>query len=123
MGGRVSPRRRVLVVEDNVDAAESLAEILKLHGFSCAVAFSGSEGLEVARRFQPQVIVCDVGMPAMDGLSFARQLRLDQSLRAVRLVALSGHVQPEHVQCALDAGFDCHIGKPADIERLVELVS
>jgi PAS domain S-box-containing protein len=114
---QVSPRR-VLVVEDNVDAATSLAELLALDGHEVKVALTGREGIEQARALRPDVVLCDIGLPEMDGYGVARALRADPGLSGVRLVALTGYAGPGDVARARAAGFDAHLGKPPSLEAL-----
>jgi two-component system CheB/CheR fusion protein len=110
--------RRVLVVEDNVDAASSLRDALALMGHTVEVAFDGSEGLRKARAFRPQVVLCDIGLPGMDGFQVARALRAEPELAAAALVALTGYASPEDVARAKAAGFDLHIAKPPGLAEL-----
>lgn len=109
---------RVLVIEDNVDAADSLRDALRLHRHEVEVAYSGPEGLQKARDFEPDVVLCDIGLPEMDGFAVARAMRADPKLGRVRLVALSGYAQPEDVARAAEAGFDDHLAKPPTLEAL-----
>lgn len=114
--------RRVLVIEDNVDAAESLKEALELEDHVVVLAFTGPEGLDKARVFLPDVVLCDIGLPGMDGYDVARAFRSDLSLRNIPLVALTGYAGPEDQRRALGAGFDRHMAKPPDmmaIERFL----
>ncbi len=122
---RGSSARRVLVVEDNVDVAESLREALELGDHEVAVAYSGPEGVEVARRVMPDVVLCDIGLPGMDGYGVAGVLRADPnaSLRSTFLIALSGYAQQEDVMKSRSAGFDRHMAKPPSIEALEKLLS
>ncbi len=115
--------RRILVVEDNVDAAESLRELLRLGSHTVEVASSGPEGIEMARSFRPDVILCDIGLPGIDGYGVARALKADPALGASRLVALSGYATPEDITRAKEAGFDVHIAKPATREKLEEVLA
>ncbi|MGE5550487.1 MAG: ATP-binding protein [Bacteroidota bacterium] len=113
-------RRRVLIIEDNVDVAESLRELIELDEHVVAVAHSGPEGLATARQFRPEVLLCDIGLPGMDGYDVARAFRADAALRSVFLVALSGYALPEDLRRAREAGFDRHLAKPptpAELER------
>jgi two-component system CheB/CheR fusion protein len=115
-----SPARRVLVVEDNRDASEMLRIALELEGHEVEVAHDAAHGLERARAFLPDVVICDVGLPDRDGYALARDLRAEPALARVRLVALTGYAQPEDRRRAADAGFDAHLGKPvapAELER------
>jgi len=113
--------RRVLVVDDNADAAESLAELVGLLGHSVEVAFDGPSAIAKARQHRPNVVLCDIGLPGMTGYDVARALRAELG-GAVRLVAVSGYAQPEDVKEAEEAGFDAHLAKPADPERIAELL-
>jgi CheY-like chemotaxis protein len=117
------PRRRVLIIEDNEDAAETLREVLALQGHEVvAVAGSGPEGLASARSGRPDVVLCDIGLPLMDGYQVARSFRADPELRGIRLVALSGYAQPEDLARAVEAGFDAHLAKPPDLDKLQQLL-
>jgi PAS domain S-box-containing protein len=109
---------RILVVDDNQDAAQTLADVLGLEGHTTFVAMDGRGGLELARKQHPDVVICDIGLPDMDGHAFARAARADAELASSRLVALSGYAQPEDRQRALEAGFDEHLAKPADLDDL-----
>jgi CheY-like chemotaxis protein len=115
--------RRVLVVEDNADAAESLGEILRLTGHSVEVALSGRAAVQKARTFHPDVVLCDLGLPELDGFGVAEMFRADPQLRATRLIALTGFVQPEMIERVRQAGFVNHLSKPADIEKLIAAVA
>jgi signal transduction histidine kinase len=115
-------RLKVLVIEDNRDAAESLRLLLELHGHQVALAESGGEGVEAARRARPDVVLCDLGLPGMDGFAVARALRSDPRTAGARLIAVSGYGHDEDLQRGREAGFDEHVLKPvdpADLQRLV----
>ena len=118
-----SPPRRVLVIEDNVDAANSLRELLELGEHQVAVAYTGPDGIAQARAFQPDVILCDIGLPEMDGYQVARALRADDAHREAVLVALSGYALPDDLQRASDAGFDAHLAKPPSAEKIEEVLA
>ncbi len=122
---RERPRssRRVLVVEDNVDSADSLRQALKVAGHTVELARSGPEGLDRARAFRPDVILCDIGLPGMDGYAVARAVRADAELRGVCLVALTGYALPEDMARARAAGFDEHVAKPPTLARLDEILA
>ncbi|HXY41943.1 MAG TPA: ATP-binding protein, partial [Vicinamibacteria bacterium] len=111
-------RLRVLVIEDNRDAADSLRELLQLEGHEVAVAHDGREGLDRVRELRPELVLCDVGLPQMDGYAVARAIRQDPQLREVRLVALSGYALPDDLRRAEEAGFERHLAKPASREQL-----
>lgn len=115
--------RRVLVIEDNVDAANSLREALELGPNTVQVAHDGLEGLEKARAFAPDVVICDIGLPGMDGYTVARSMRESPELRAISLVALTGYASPDDLAKSRQAGFDRHLAKPPDIEALENIVA
>jgi PAS domain S-box-containing protein len=108
----------ILLIEDNIDAGESLAEILELYGYRVRLARDGRTGLALARELKPDIILCDIGLPDLDGYEVVRTLRRDEAHRTTRIIALSGYAQPEDRQQARDAGFDAHIPKPPDLKML-----
>ncbi len=115
--------RRVLVVEDNVDTAATLRDFLELSGFEVALAFSGGEGVETARRFHPEIVLCDLGLPGMNGFEVARELRRDPATTAARLIALTGYGGDDDRRRSHEAGFDVHLTKPVDpglLRRLLQ---
>jgi signal transduction histidine kinase/ActR/RegA family two-component response regulator len=114
---------RVLVADDNQDAAESLAALLEALGNDVKVAYDGVEAVEAARRFRPQVILLDLGMPRLDGYGAAREIRRDPDGRAIKIVALTGWGHEEDRQRVREAGFDAHIVKPAELEVLRRMLS
>jgi two-component system CheB/CheR fusion protein len=114
---------KVLVVEDNRDAADSLRDLLEYDGYEVALAFDGAEGLARAREFKPDVTLCDIGLPEMDGYSVARAFRQDASLASSYLVALTGYTQPEAERMVREAGFDAFVAKPPDPEALALLLA
>ena len=115
--------RRVLVIEDQADGAQSLREALELCGHLVEVAENGPAGLTRARAFRPEVVLCDIGLPGMDGYQVARAFRADEALKDVFLVALSGYARPDDLLRAAEAGFDQHLAKPPHLDRLEELLS
>jgi PAS domain S-box-containing protein len=110
--------RRVLVIEDNLDAAEMLMSLIELEGHVVKVANDGAAGIRIARELRPDVVLCDLGLPDMSGYDVARELRRDETLRSALLVALSGYAAPEDVAQAHAAGFDRHLAKPVALDRL-----
>lgn len=116
-------RGRVLVVEDQEDARDSLRLLLELDGYAVATAASGPEGLAQFDAFEPDAVVIDIGLPEMNGFDVARAIRSRASGRTTRLVALSGYGQPDDQRNARDAGFDHHLTKPVDYDALVRLLA
>ncbi|HET8773248.1 MAG TPA: ATP-binding protein, partial [Thermoanaerobaculia bacterium] len=115
--------RRILVVEDNVDGADSLRALLELEGHTVDVAHDGPRAIEKARELRPEVIVCDIGLPVMDGYAVARMLKGDPALRGAFLIALTGYALPDDQQRAADAGFDAHVSKPlTSLEQLRRVI-
>jgi CheY-like chemotaxis protein len=112
-----------LLVEDNRDVAEMLRLLLEKAGHKVDVAFSGTAGVEAARRLLPDIVLCDVGLPGMDGYAVARSLREDPNTASLWLVALTGYGDPDHQRRSLDAGFDLHLTKPVALAALERLLA
>jgi signal transduction histidine kinase len=112
--GEPGMRQRILVVDDNIDAAESLGTMLAYSGHDVRVVHGGAEALTAAREFSPNVMILDLGMPEMDGYAVARAVRADPKFAATRLIALSGYGQPEDRRRTADVGFDEHLVKPVE---------
>jgi signal transduction histidine kinase/CheY-like chemotaxis protein len=117
------PRHRILVVEDNFDAAETLREMLLMWDHEVEVAHDGEEGIAKARTFQPDVVLCDIGLPVMDGYEVARAIRSDPDLSSAFLVAVTGYASHEDARKAVGAGFDRHLGKPVPVEVLQDVLA
>jgi CheY-like chemotaxis protein len=111
--------RRVLVVEDNRDSAESLRQLLLLCGYEVMVAHTGQEGLEAARKLQPHIVLCDIGLPDGDGYAVASVLRQSSGTITSRLIAVTAYGEAQHRRRALAAGFDQHMVKPVDPKLLL----
>jgi PAS domain S-box-containing protein len=116
-------RRRVLIIEDNIDAADSLREALEFSAHEVEVAYNGPAGIAKAREYKPEVVFCDIGLPGMDGFDVARAFRADDALKGAYLVALSGYALPEDVQRASEAGFDQHLAKPPNLDILEQTLA
>lgn len=115
---------RILIVEDNSDAAKSLQMLLKFLGHTVETAADGTLGLEAAHAFHPNVVISDLGLPGkLDGYALAQAVRADAELRSMHLIAMSGYGAEEDRQRTKDAGFDQHLVKPVDIGRLKESLS
>lgn len=119
---RPTGRRRVLIVDDNVDAADSLAMLLESDGHEAQTAYDASTALDAVERLRPEVVLLDIGLPQMDGYALARHLRATNTVPGMRLVALTGYGRDEDRERARAAGFDDHILKPADLGTLQELL-
>jgi two-component system, sensor histidine kinase and response regulator len=113
---------RILVVEDNEDAAATLGELLELSGCRVAMAHDGIAAVELAEEFQPEVVLCDLGLPGMDGYQVARELRRRPATARARLIAVSGYGMEEDRRRAGEAGFDLHITKPMNFDELGRLL-
>jgi len=109
--------RRVLVIEDNPDSRESLRILLQMWGHEVEVAGDGCDGVRKALSWVPEVAVVDIGLPGLDGYQVARRVRAVLGSR-VRLIALTAYNSAEDVRSAHQAGFDVHLGKPADLDEL-----
>jgi len=114
---------RILVVDDNVDAAEMMAEILSSMGHEVSVAHDGAAGLAQFLSFGPELAILDLGLPEIDGYALARQVRADPRFAATPLVALSGYAQQEDLERSRAAGFTYHLAKPADWNRLEAILA
>jgi CheY-like chemotaxis protein len=113
---------RILIIEDNRPAADSLRLFLQLLGHEVSVAYTGPEGLQAALALRPRVVLCDIGLPGMDGYDIARSLRREPTLAGLRLIAVSGYGREEDLQRSQEAGFDYHLVKPADPDILLRLL-
>jgi signal transduction histidine kinase/ActR/RegA family two-component response regulator len=110
--------RRILVVEDNPDAAATLRDFLELSGHEVELACSGTDGVSAARRFHPEVVLCDLGLPGMTGFEVAAQLRRDPETASAQLIAVTGYGRDEDRRRSREAGFDLHLTKPVDPAQL-----
>ncbi len=115
--------RRILVVDDNRDSAESLAMLLKLTGNETHTAYDGLEAVEAAATFKPEVVLLDIGLPKMNGFEAARKIREQPWGEKMVLVALTGWGQDEDRRKSREAGFDGHLVKPLDRAALTKLLA
>ncbi|NEX61890.1 response regulator [Noviherbaspirillum galbum] len=118
-----SKSKSILIVDDNVDAAESLGEFLKVSGHKVEVTFDGATAVQTAGKLRPDVVILDIGMPRMNGYEVARSLRSDAGLAHTILVAVTGYAQEKDRSRAQESGFDYHFAKPIDIPRLVDVLN
>lgn len=119
---RAAVRRRVLVVEDNLDTLRSTTLLLRDMGHEVDFAINGYAAMEAARRFKPEIIVLDLGLPGMDGFELCRRLKADAALRAVRVIAVTGYGQEECRVRSREAGCEAHLVKPVDPKVLQGLI-
>jgi CheY-like chemotaxis protein len=116
--------RRILIVDDNDDAAMSIAELLAELGHEVRVAHDGPSALDQARRFRPEVCLLDIGLPVMDGYELARRLRESRALpEGARIIAVTGYGQDADRRRSTEAGFSAHVVKPVDLEVLTHVVA
>jgi PAS domain S-box-containing protein len=123
---RSGPKRRILVVDDNRDAADSLVMMLRWMGHETSAAYDGLEALQAAAAFYPDVVLLDIGLPKMNGYEFARHIRKQRWGKGLALIAISGWGQEEDKRRALESGFDHHLTKPVEpaaLEKLLALIS
>ncbi len=118
-----APPARILLADDNRDAADSMAMLLELNGHEVIVAYSGSQALQLGRQHRPDVAVLDIGMPDMSGYEVARTARAEEWGRNIFLIALTGWGQAEDKEKARAAGFDKHLTKPVDPDKVHELLN
>lgn len=114
---------RVLVVDDNVDSAQSMGLLLGLEGYQVECAYDGEQALVSALRFRPEVVLLDLGLPRFSGYEVARRLRGEPTGDDVLLVAVSGYGRERDRQAAREAGFDLHLTKPADPDEVLRVLS
>ena len=113
---------RILVIEDNVDAAQSLREAFELEQHEVTIAHTGLAGLEQAYAAPPEIVLCDIGLPELDGYEVARRLRADPRTQSLPLIALTGYASAADRDRTLAAGFDLHLTKPLDVAAFREMV-
>ncbi len=118
-----APARRILIVDDNRDATDSMAMLLRVAGHEVRTAYDGRTALALCRLEAPDVVICDISMPGMCGYEFARQLRGDLDFQDPLLIALSGYDQDEDRRLSQEAGFHAHLTKPVLLENLKELMA
>ena len=116
------PTSRLLVVDDNMDAADILVMTLQMFGHEVQVAYSGQAALETAVEYQPECVLLDIGLPEMDGYQVAQHLRQQPQTKDVWLIAMTGYGQDSDRQRTKEAGFDHHFVKPVDPQKLQNLL-
>ena len=119
----VARRKRILVVDDNRDSAESLAMVLRLSGYDARTAYDGRQALVDAQVYRPDLVLLDIGLPGVSGYEVARRLRSEPGAVQTKLVALSGYAREEDRRQAIAAGFDDYLIKPVDFDALFKLLT
>jgi CheY-like chemotaxis protein len=119
----IDAQKRVLIIDDNADAAAMLQALLSAFGFTVEAANNGADGIALAQRFLPHVVFLDLGMPVMSGYEVATALRKLPLLADVFLLALTGWNDQETRAAVIDAGFDRHLVKPPDIEQILSILA
>lgn len=114
---------RILLCDDNPDAISSLAMLLESCGHETRLCFGGAECISVARKWTPELVLLDIGMPRVTGYDVARALRQIESGKKAMIVAVTGYAEPDDVRRAHEAGFDLHFKKGADPQRFIELAT
>jgi CheY-like chemotaxis protein len=114
---------RVLIIDDNRDGADSLRMVLDLHGYEARTAYTGPEGVRAALEFAPDFVVCDIGLPGLDGYEVAGALRQQPVTAKAHLIALTTYHSDEARMRCREAGFERHLVKPADVDALLDLLA
>ncbi|MGZ5594182.1 MAG: hybrid sensor histidine kinase/response regulator [Usitatibacter sp.] len=114
---------RIALIDDNVDANDSLSAVLRMMGHEVFTAFDGNAAYELVRESHPQIVLCDIGLPGMDGYEVIKRLRETMKGPMPVMIALTGYGQPEDRARAMEAGFDHHLTKPVDVEALLRLIA
>ena len=115
--GFASSSPKVLIIDDNRDAADTLHALLRDYGFTCASALDGPSGLETATSFAPDAILLDLGLPGLDGYEVARRIRSQPDGARVLIVAITGYGEERDRELSAEAGFDAHLVKPVDTDQ------
>jgi CheY-like chemotaxis protein len=116
-------RSRILIVEDERDAADSLRMLLELVGYEVDVAYTGPEGVQKAVRWRPHVVLCDIGLPGLNGYGVAQLLRRNPVTADAHLIAITAWGEEKDKQRGREAGFEHHLVKPADPQQLLRLLT
>ncbi len=114
---------RILLIDDNQDFAFLMKSVIQLLGYNIELAYDGAEGMEKAQEYRPDIILCDIGLPRMNGYEFARNIRENDLLRHSYLIALTGYARPCDIKQSTDSGFNRHLSKPIDATTISEIIS
>ena len=113
---------RILIVDDYEDSAKLIGKLLSRHGYETQTHGTGKDVVHIAEAFKPHVILCDIGLPDIDGYQVARRIKAHEELRSTLLIAVTGYVEESDRRASLEAGFDAHLAKPIDVQRLRETI-
>jgi len=108
----------ILLIDDNKDFAEVMSELIEMLGYRTFIATKGCEGIAKAKELHPDIIICDIGLPEMNGYDVAESIRNDNELKDIFLIALSGYTSQTDIQRSKEAGFNRHLAKPVDIDDI-----
>jgi signal transduction histidine kinase/ActR/RegA family two-component response regulator len=122
-GQKISCKRRILVIDDIPDVLEIMCSLLRHLGHEVTTASNGIKGISEAKEFKPDVILCDIGLPGMNGYEVAQNIRRDHKMKDIILIALSGYAQSEDLERSKEAGFNCHLAKPVDLDKLEQILA
>lgn len=114
---------KVLIIDDNKDLTEIMCDLIGFLGHKTICSQDGKDGIAMAKEHHPDIIICDIGLPVMDGYEVAQQLRKDDEIKETFLIALSGYAGAEDRKRSREAGFDRHLAKPADISAIERVIA
>ncbi len=114
---------RILLVDDHPDIVQTLSRLLRMSGFEVAAASDGGDALKMAAEFKPRVILLDIGLPVLDGYEVIRRLRAESAFQSTRIIAVTGYGGEDDRARTRDAGFDCHLVKPVQMDVLLATLS
>ncbi len=115
-------KKRLLIVDDEKDFVDTLAERLEAKGYGIAKAYNGKEGLEKAHEYRPDLIILDIAMPEMNGYDVCRKLKIDDKFRAIPIIILSAKFEPNDIEFGEEMGADAYLTKPLELDMLLEKV-
>lgn len=114
---------KVLIIDDNKDLSEIMCDLIGFLGHKTICSLDGKDGIAKAKELHPDIIICDIGLPGMDGYEVAQLMRKDDEIKDAFLIALSGYAGPEDRKRSKEAGFDRHLAKPADISAIERVIA
>jgi CheY-like chemotaxis protein len=113
---------KILIIDDNQDFADVMSELIEMLGYRTFIANKGREGIAKAKEFHPDVIICDIGLPEMNGYEVAESIRNDNELKDLLLISLSGYTSQKDIERSMAAGFNQHLAKPVDINDIENIL-